>query len=190
MSQVNKIAVCMIWAVLLSGTAARAQEQAGDYTPVKLSLIPGAALWDKDYVAGLDFGLATETRHLEGVQVGIFYAGLTEYAIGAQNGLVAVSQDFDGAKSGLLSISRNVRGYQSGLVNIAEQFIGVQDGVVTLNQSIKGVQYGVVNVSQNVSGLQFGVVNYTDALKGLQIGVLNIITRSSLPVMVVANASF
>ena len=53
-----------------------------------------------------------------------------------------------------------------------------------------GCQIGVINLSDDATGCQIGVFNATENMRGLQIGFLNMISASSLPIMVFANASF
>jgi hypothetical protein len=160
--------------------------------PVKLSLVPGVATSsDTEAVEGLDLGfLAVHTKSVQGFQIAPFYAGLNEASSGGQAALVACSGDFEGEKGGLVSITGNMKGTHVGLVCVAQDVIGYQHSLISITHSIHGVQTGFVNVSREVRGFQFGVLNYTDAMRGLQIGLFNIITQSSLPFMVGANARF
>ena len=61
-----------------------------------------------------------------------------------------------------------------------------------LNDSLRftGFQLGAFNMADDVTGFQLGVVNAAQRLYGLQVGLLNLVCESSLPIMVLANASF
>lgn len=175
-------------AVLMGAGAVQAQE---GFSRVKLSLVPPVATSDAPLVSGLDFGLlATRTERLEGVQLGIFYAGLTGESYGAQAGLYAKSGDFYGEKWGLVAVADDVKGLNSGIVALCRDIIGYESGWYCQARSIKGMQAGLVNVAQRVSGFQLGLVNYTETMNGVQVGLLNIITKSSLPAMIVLNYKF
>jgi hypothetical protein len=190
----TKIASFVVLTMLFPGMAGaqslESPKDSKDCSHVKLSLAPGVALWDKPCVTGLDFGLAVKTAKVKGLQSGVFYSEITEYGAGAQYSLIAVAKDFDGAQSGLIAMARHFRGYQYGVMNSAATFMGYQKGLVNMTAEMTGMQAGIVNIAQTATGLQCGVVNYTDSLKGLQLGIVNIISRSSLPFMILANASF
>lgn len=183
------IGVTMMALVMGGGVGQAAQK---DFARFKLSLFPPVATTPSSMtVSGLDLGvIATQTKDFEGVQIGMFYAGVNQYSIGVQTGLFMQARKFDGAQYGIVAIADDVRGAQDALVSIAKNLIGYQASLVSVNDSIKGMQTGLVNVSKNASGLQLGLVNYTEEMDGLQVGLVNIITKSSLPAMIIVNYQF
>ena len=156
----RKTILLAVSALFISFGAAMAADNG---SPIKISLVPGAAIPNTKLVTGLDLGiLATNTPGVEGGQIALFYA-----------------------KAGSGSI-----GYQYALVSVSDDFAGIKHGFVNVGGSVTGIMTGFVNVSKQMHGIQLGFVNVTQNISGFQLGFANIITKSKLPFMVILNGSF
>ena len=136
---------------------------AADSSFIKLSLLDELALPSVSEVKGLELGLIySKTEKMDGLQYTFIY-----------------------------SKAEKLRGVQVGFVTNAEKASGLQWGAVNIAKDMAGAQIGWVNYADKFTGFQFGLVNYTKRMEsGVQIGLVNIITNSSLPGMVFANAKF
>ncbi len=156
-----------------------------------LSLVPPVETSSNRYIEGLDLGILSTTKDkVEGVQTGFIYAANKDTSTGLQFAMVTRSHEFYGLQEGFVNMSEKLYGESSGFVNISKEVWGASSGFVNVSEKVKGVMGGFVNVSDEMSGLQIGFVNYTQDIEGIQIGLVNIITRSSLPVMVIVNGRF
>lgn len=124
----------------------------------------GAVNYDRADTKGVQFGLVNRDTEFAGVQ----FAGIVNWndtaSYGVQFGLVNANQDeFSGASL-------------AGLVNYSK--------------TSTGLQLGLLNVAYEATGFQLGLINACDTMRGVQIGLVNLIAESTLPIMVIANASF
>jgi hypothetical protein len=126
---------------------------------------------------GLDFGVASMTESLTGIQVNFLFNG-TRKVTGLQ-------------MTTALNQSTDATGFQlSGINMVDEGFSGFQlGGFVNSAADVKGVQIaGVHNRSERVVGLQItSLVNETNDLRGLQIGALNFAENGMLPFFPIFN---
>lgn len=118
----------------------------------------------KDDAYGIDVGVLNWSQTYAGIR----FAGLMNWTVGTACGfevapINAGCDDFTGFQIGALNFTDRMTGCQIGCVNLA-------DGAAT------GVQIGIINAAENMTGVQ--------------IGAINIITKSPLPIMVIANAHF
>ncbi len=167
--------------LLLVGCVIMLPAQARPVGQFKLSLWGRAAVASPnniDEVAGVDFGLGSTTKRLDGLQWDFLYAHTT--------------RKLNGVSVAPVSQARDVYGVQFGIVQLAGREIwGVQAGVVNLSTArMRGVQWGVVNHAQQMRGVQLGLVNYAEYIRGVQLGLLNICPHAYLPAMVFINGRF
>jgi len=180
--------ITVLFSLVFVAGAVMAEEKPGHFN---LSLLPSIQTSSNPAVEGLDLGLlATSKSRVEGVQTGFVFANTRETSIGLQLALVAKSEDFYGMKYGFVNIGRNFCGEASGFINMLDDTDGLASGFINSCGRVRGVMYGAVNVADEVRGVQLGFVNYTKDMSGIQIGLVNIISRSSLPVMVIVNGRF
>ena len=145
------------------------------------------SLWDDIAIAtpgnihditGLDFGIASKTATVTGVQLDFLFAQ-TEYEL---NGV---------SMAWIINLANQVKGAQLGLLAKNEDIIGAQLGLVNLSMhSATGLQWGFFNQAEYMNGLQLGFVNYAKTIDGLQIGLLNIAENGWFPAMVIVNGRF
>jgi ABC-type transport system substrate-binding protein len=142
--------------------------------PINISLVPDAALYDRDVeIRGLTLSIWGENPQ-------------TSFALGFVNGSTGQSV---GLSIGLLNYSDSYKGFQWGVVNYAKQdFTGWQGGFVLgimgsivnyTDGTMTGFQSGVVNYAGNLRGFQLGFVNYAKTVdNGLQIGFVNLMPEN------------
>jgi hypothetical protein len=143
--------------------------------PINLSIVPDAALYDRNVqINGLALSIWGENPQ-------------TAFALGFVNGSTGQSA---GLSVGLLNYSDDYKGFQWGFVNYAKQdftgwqggfFLGIVGSVVNYTDgTMIGFQSGVVNYAGNLRGFQLGFVNYAKAVdSGLQIGVVNLMPENA-----------
>ena len=187
-------------AVLMGAASAQAQV-------IKLSLWGDICVPNEDYTGGLELGIGSQTKAVDGVQLGIIYSqtnklqgvqiGLinsTKEEIGVQFGLVNITESGIGFQEGLVNIAQNFKGEQYGCINwTSEDLIGLQFGLLDVIKGTgKGAQIGVVNYATEFKGLQLGVVNWAKTINGVQVGLINVIENKPnfLPVFVIFNFGF
>ena len=169
-------------AVLLAAVLCAAPAFAGDTGIIKLSLwgdIAIAAPNNKDHVTGIDIGIGSSTKKVDGVQVDLIYSEADTVRGVNDAWIYAKSNTIYGLQNALVTVNeRKVMGVQAGWVNIAH-------GEVT------GAQFGIYNQVEDLHGLQLGFVNNARHIsKGLQIGLVNIAKNGWFPVMVIVNGRF
>lgn len=72
-----------------------------------------------------------------------------------------------------------------------DDFTGLQVAGMNYTSRMTGCQLGVFNYVDGVaSGCQIGLINAAENMTGVQIGLVNIISKSSFPIMTIANANF
>ena len=171
------------------------------------------SLWDKicvpngDYTGGFELGFGTQTKAVDGLQLGIIYTQ-TDKLQGVQIGLINSTKEETGVQFGLVNVTENGIGIQDGLVNVADNFKGEQYGCINwtsedliglqfglldvIKGSGKGAQIGIINYSKDFKGLQLGVVNWTETMNGVQVGLINVIENKPnfLPVFIIFNFGF
>ncbi len=131
-----------------------------------------------DEVAGVDFGLGSTTKHLDGLQWDFLYAHTTRKLNGVSMALVNQARDVDGVQFGGVQLTqREIWGVQLGAANL-------------VTAQMRGVQLGAVNYAHQVRGVQLGLVNYAEYIKGVQLGILNICPHAYLPAMIFINGRF
>ena len=121
---------------------------------------------DSTLTMNAGIGLYNLTDTLKGVQLSVFFGGVTQYSQGVQLSLLTnTSHSVRGLQlAGLSNItSTPMRGWQlSGLTNIAQ---GVERGIQVS---------GIANIAtKSMRGWQASIYNYADTLRGSQLGILN-----------------
>lgn len=162
---------------------------AGDFIGLQGSLFS----WTEGRVRGVQ--LAALANVVNGNAAGVQLACVNTVwgeAKGLQLGVVNYDAAFAGVQFGLLDWNNSSSyGAQFGVANAnQDEFVGWSVAPVNYSLRYKGCQLGCVNSADEVTGCQIGVFNACNKLRGVQIGLLNLIASSSLPVMVIANASF
>lgn len=112
---------------------------------------------------------------------------------GFQLGAVNYGGAFGGVQLGALVNWNGLssRGLQVGVINADQvKFGGVAIGALNYGYEVTGLQLGAFNLVDAMNGVQIGVINACDTLTGLQLGLINMVATSTLPMMVIANASF
>ena len=149
-----------------------------DIMGLRLSLIYGR----NANVSWLDFGVlgCRADGSLFGLQLSAIFN-----SIGSAYGALQISgivnncqEDYYGIQ--LASIANRTEGNVSG----------VQLALFNMSNDLSGTQIGVFNQAENAFGIQIGVINMANDMKGIQLGVFNVIKSSSLPCMLIINASF
>lgn len=127
-----------------------------------------------------------------GLQIGLVNADFGEANTGFEVGAFNYALAYRGLQFGVLTWNATVSaGFQAGVANYNfEDFAGAACGAVNFAGQLSGCQVGVINFAKDATGCQIGLVNATERMHGVQLGVLNLITESSFPIMVIANASF
>lgn len=142
-------------------------------------------------VYGLDVTLVGAQEHFVGLQVAA--VGLSQFtSVGLQATAVSVNTTFTGLQVAALNWNNaDSLGVQFAAVNANQSdFTGWAAGALNASLRFTGFQLGAFNMADDVTGFQLGVVNAAQRLYGLQVGLLNLVCESSLPIMVLANASF
>ena len=167
----KKVVFSLVAVLMLCAASAQAQV-------FKLSLWDDICVPNGDYTGGLEIGIGTQTKEVEGVQFAFIYAQ---------------ADKFTGVQWALVNNTDDGLGVQWGFVNIAKEMKGIQLGGVNWTKGdFTGVQWGWVNYADNATGVQFGLVNWTNTMKGVQLGLVNVIKNNSmfLPVFVFFNFCF
>lgn len=165
----KKVVLGLFVAAAFLMTAASAQAQV-----FKLSLWDKICVPNGDYTGGLELGIGSQTKAVDGVQLGIIYSQADKLQ-GVQLGIVNNTDDGTGVQWGLVNLAQDFTGIQYGGVNWTKgDFTGGQLGFVNVIQGTgTGAQLGFVNYANDITGLQWGFVNYADTAKGLQLGFVN-----------------
>ena len=167
----KKVVLSLVAVFMLFAVSAQAQV-------FKLSLWGDICVPNGDYTGGLELGIGSQTKAVDGVQLGIIYSQ---------------ADKLQGVQLGIVNNTDDGTGVQWGLVNLAQDFKGIQYGGVNWTKGdFTGAQLGFVNYADNVTGVQFGFVNWTNTMKGIQLGLVNVIKNNTmfLPVFVFFNFCF
>lgn len=162
----------------------------GDFAGIQAS----AFSWTTGYVRGLQLGALVNCVHgnLAAFQVAAVNADYGLTSAGMSVGVVNYAMSYTGVEMGGL----NWNNAQSCGLQLAvasanqEEFTGAMLGAFNFARTFTGFQCGAINMADEATGFQLGVFNAAERLQGVQIGLLNTIVQSSLPFMVVMNASF
>ncbi|HJO93211.1 MAG TPA: hypothetical protein QF753_07415 [Victivallales bacterium] len=112
---------------------------------------------------------AKTIKYVEGMNIGLVSFGKDGYVIGADTGLVSLSNYVRGAQVAL---------YGQGLV-----MEGAQVCLVNINKNVIGAQVGIYNGTDVMEqGAQVGIVNNAKKSDAIQIGLINIMENGFLPV--------
>ncbi len=110
-------------AVLLAAVLCAAPAFAGDTGIIKLSLwgdIAVAAPSNKDHVTGIDLGIGSSTKKVDGVQVDLIYSEAGTIRGVNDAWIYAKSDTIYGLQNALVTVNENkVMGVQAGWINLA-----------------------------------------------------------------------
>ena len=171
----KKILLLVAAVMVVSCTGVFAEQ----WTPVRISLVPGLALPPFAVTKGISAGiLASQLDVVWGVEGSFIWSRVDKEMYGAQ--LV-----FVGARAG------KMYGIQNSITSKAEEVRGIQGGFVSRANIVKGWQSSFAySKAQDLTGLQTGIINYAKVLKGVQIGLINIAGNAKIKVLPIINAKF
>lgn len=158
-------------------------------------LLQGVANWSNSDVYGLQIaGLANAVM---GNTAGLQLASVANYNrgefYGGQVSLINHNGMINGFQAGVFNYNKGVcKALQIGAANAdVNEYRGCSIGAVNYAGRFRGLQIGLINeIVETGRGVQIGVFNGAVNYSGLQIGLFNVISKGSLPIMVVMNAQF